>query len=242
MIQARAIHKRLGTQTVLEDLTFHAAPGQVTLLVGGNGVGKTTTLRVLSGLLRPDTGEAWINGRSIVSARIEAQRQMSFLPQSVAFHPRLTCRAVLKFYARLRGVPVARVDGMLRLAGLEKEARKPAGHLSGGLRQRLGLGVLLLPAAPVLLLDEPGLSLDPEWRSRLRDILRDEARRGRTVLVTTHLLAEWEGAADRCLHVRPGGRVTELDPSRLREHFDEIQTSGAMLRPDDGKSESRAAL
>lgn len=141
---------------------------------------------------------------------------MSYLPQGVAFQPRLTCRQVLGFYARLRGCPRQRVDHLLDLTGLGLHADQRCGNLSGGLRQRLGLAVLLLPDAPVLLLDEPGLSLDPGWRTRLQQLLREEAARDKTILVTTHLLAEWEGAADRCLRCDEGRITGEVDPDRLR--------------------------
>jgi len=222
MIQTQNLSKAYSPgRPVLEHLSFAAHPGELTLLVGANGVGKSTTLRILSGLTRPDGGDAFVAGKSLRHARLEAQRHLSYLPQQIAFHPRLSCEAVLDFYARLRGIGnrAACVAERLRLVGLEPEARKRSHALSGGLRQRLGLAVLLLPDAPVLLLDEPGLSLDPEWRERLKEILQAEARQGKTVVLATHLLAEWEGVADRALHFRPGGAVEEIDPSRLQAVF-----------------------
>jgi ABC-type multidrug transport system ATPase subunit len=219
MIYVQNLSKGFGKQTVLQGISFSAEPGAVTLLVGANGVGKTTTMRIVSGLMRPDGGDVTIHGRSIVHERIAAQRNLACLPQGVTFHPRLSCEAILRFYASLRHVDSSRVGPILEMVGLAGERRKLSSKLSGGLRQRLGLGVLLLPDAPVLLLDEPGLSLDPEWRERLKDILKAEASRGKTVLVTTHLLAEWEGVANRCLLVQNGGRVSELNPARIREEF-----------------------
>jgi heme ABC exporter ATP-binding subunit CcmA len=204
---------------VLNGLHFHAERGHVTLLVGANGVGKTTTLRILSGLMAPDHGDATIAGQSIVRDRRRAQAELSYLPQTIAFHPRLTCDALLRFYAGLRGVSPATIAPILDRVGLTPHAHKPAGQLSGGTRQRLGLGVFLLADAPILLLDEPGLSLDPEWRDRLVEILQAEAQRGKTVLITTHLLAEWEGVANRALLCHYGGRVTEIDPQHLRAEF-----------------------
>ena len=223
MIHVRNLSKRYGTQEVLHGLSFSARPGEITLLLGANGVGKTTTLRILSGLLRPDTGDAMIGDRSIVTERVAAQRLLSYLPQDVTFHPRLSCEALLRFYADLRGVSRGGVPRMLDRVGLTMDARKPSGHLSGGLRQRLGLAVLLLPDAPVLLLDEPGVSLDPDWRVRLQELLQAEALKGKTILVTTHLLAEWEGVAHRSLLCHHG-KVSEIDPQRLRDGF---------RRPDD---------
>lgn len=206
---------------VLEQLSFDAHPGELTLLIGANGVGKSTTLRILTGLTRPDSGESFIAGHSLQHARLQAQRHLAYLPQQIAFHPRLSCAAILRFYSGLRQLPGSkeRIGQLLRLVGLEAEASKSTQALSGGLRQRLGLAVLLLPDAPVLILDEPGLSLDPEWRERLKQILLDEALKGKTILLATHLLAEWEGAAHRALHIHPGGKVTEIDPSNLRHTF-----------------------
>lgn len=216
MIAAEDLTKRYGGRPVLRGLSLEVRPGEVTLLTGANGAGKTTTLRILAGLAKPCSGRATVLGHDVARARRRAQEVLSFLPQGAAFHPRFTARRILRFYARLRGVPFERIGDVLRATGLEAEADKRTGALSGGLRQRLGLAVLLLPDAPVLLLDEPGLSLDPEWRERMQELLRDEAGRGKTVLVTTHLLAEWEGRSHRCLSCRDGRVEDEIDPSRLR--------------------------
>jgi ABC-type multidrug transport system ATPase subunit len=219
MISVKALAKAYRRRTVLDGLALDAQGGDVTLLVGPNGAGKTTLVKVLAGVVRPDSGSALINGIDVVRHRRAAQRGLSFLPQAVTFDPRLNCRQLLTFYARLRGVATQRIDNMLQRFGLQDDAKKRAGELSGGLRQRLGLAVLLLPDAPVLLLDEPDLSLDPPWRGRLQQILRDEARLGKTILVTTHLLGEWEGIADRCLVCEDGAMKREIDPHRLREQF-----------------------
>jgi len=189
-------------------------------LVGPNGAGKSTTLKVLAGLIRPTGGLARVNGFDVVIERIKAQRLLAYLPQSPSFHPRLTCLEVLRFYARLRGVLVTRCEAMLELTGLTDVARVRTGKLSGGMRQRLGLALLLLADAPILLLDEPGLSLDPAWRKRLQETLHFEAERGKTVLVTTHLIAEWNNVADRCLLCRDGVIERELDPTDLPQNFD----------------------
>lgn len=219
MISVTALSKTYQRRTILDGLHFDARAGEVTLLIGSNGAGKTTTLKVLAGVIRPNSGSALIRGIDVVQHRAAAQRGLSFLPQDVAFDPRLTGLQLLKFYARLRGVKSDRIDTVLELVGLRDEAKKRTAELSGGLRQRLGLAVMLLPDAPVLLLDEPGLSLDPLWRERLQRILHDEARNGKTILVTTHLLAEWDGVSDRCLLCRDGAVQREIDPHRLRESF-----------------------
>ncbi len=221
MIATENLTKRYGRKEVLRGISLRAEAGAITLLVGANGAGKSTTMKVLAGLVRPNGGSATITGFDIFRERIKAQERLSYLPQTPSFHPRLTAAAVLRFYARLRGVPLSRCESMLELLGLSDVAGVRTGALSGGTRQRLGIALLLLPNAPVLLLDEPGLSLDPHWRKRLQETLQFEAQRGKTVFVTTHLIAEWNGIADRCLLCRDGTIERELDPSDLPNDFEE---------------------
>jgi heme ABC exporter ATP-binding subunit CcmA len=235
MILAENLTKNYGRKPVLRGISLRATAGEVTLMVGPNGAGKSTTVKILAGLIRPNAGSARINGFDIVDQTISAQRSLAYLPQRPSFHPRLTCLEVLRFYARLRGIPLTRCDAMLELTGLNDAARTRTQELSGGMRQRLGIAFLLLADAPVLLLDEPGLSLDPGWRKRLQETLHFESRRGKAVLVTTHLIAEWNNVADRCLLCRDGVIEQELDPSDLLHDFPEIET--AVI--DDNEDETR---
>src|SRR5262249_42847067 len=212
--------KNYGRKPVLRDLSIVAKTSEITLLVGPNGAGKSTTMKVLAGLVRPNGGNGRIDSFDVVSHRRNAQRKLSYLPQRPNFHPRLTCAQILRFYARLRGVAFSRCELVLDQTGLREFECVRIGELSGGTRQRLGLALLLLPDAPVLLLDEPGLSLDPTWRKRLQETLRFEAARGKTVLVTTHLVAEWNNVAQCCLLCRDGKIERELDPTNLPRNFD----------------------
>ena len=223
MIAAENLAKNYGKKPVLSGLSFRADPGEITLLVGPNGAGKSTTMKILAGLIEPNGGRALLNGFDVVSERIKAQGSLAYLPQSPSFHPRLTCLDVLRFYARLRGVSTDRCGSVLALTELSEFARVRTGALSGGTRQRLGLALLLLADARVLLLDEPGLSLDPGWRKRLQKLLHQETERGKTVLITTHLVAEWNGVAARCLLCRDGAIERELDPLDLPHDFDESE-------------------
>ena len=226
MIVAENLQKSYARKVVLRGMSLRVEPGELTLLVGSNGAGKSTTMKILAGLARADAGCASLDGHDITSERQLAQRALSYMPQNPQFHPRLTCRDVLRFYARLRGIDPRRCDVMLERVGLSESAHDRTGHLSGGMQQRLGLGLLLLADAPILLLDEPGISLDPGWRTRLQEILRAEAGEGRAVLVTTHLIAEWNGIANRCLVCQDGRIEREIDPNNLRHNFDESVDSG----------------
>jgi len=235
MIAVEHLVKNYGREKVLRGLSIFAESSEITMLVGPNGAGKTTTVKILAGLVRPNGGSARINSFDVMRDRIKAQRVISYLPQRPDFHPRLTCLEIIRFYARLRGLAAARCEAMLDLAGLREVARVRAGELSGGTRQRLGLALLLLPDAPVLLLDEPGLSLDPAWRKRLQETLRFEAERGKTVLLTTHLVGEWNNVAHRCLLCREGKIERELDPQNLPSDFDLLETEPAnLIKIDNG--------
>ncbi len=204
MIDVVDLYKSFGETAVLEGASFSAAPGTATVLVGPNGSGKTTTLHVLAGLVTPDAGTALIDGVDVATDRTAAQQRLAFLPQDVRFHDALTPRQVLRFYAGLRDASEARLDALLEDVGLADAAQKPCGTLSGGMRQRLGIAVFELARAPVLLLDEPGLSLDPEWRAFLMDRLRAWVEEGAAVLMATHLLDVWRPLADRVLRCDDG--------------------------------------
>jgi ABC-2 type transport system ATP-binding protein len=224
MILAQDLTKSFGRKPILRGISLQADRGRITLMVGPNGAGKSTTVKLMAGLIRPNSGTARVNGFDIVQQRISAQRATAYLPQRPSFHPKLTCLQILRFYAGLRGVPVSRCEAMLQLTGLGDVARMRTEKLSGGMRQLLGVAFLLLADAPVLLLDEPGLSLDPGWRKWLQQKLRSDAERGKTILVTTHLIAEWNDVADRCLLCRDGIIERELDPRNLPDDFSEINS------------------
>jgi ABC-type multidrug transport system ATPase subunit len=220
VIVTNNLQKSYGSKVVLRGMSLRVESGQLTLLIGSNGAGKTTTMKIAAGLVCADAGAASLCGHDIVTARAAAHRSLSYFPQNPQFHPRLTCLEILKFYARLRGIADVRCTEMLERVGLLDAAQERTGALSGGMRQRLAIALLLLPQAPVLLLDEPGLSLDPGWRALLQEFLLEEAARGCAVLVTTHLIAEWNGVAHRCLLCCDGRIEREIDPDSLRTDFD----------------------
>jgi heme ABC exporter ATP-binding subunit CcmA len=205
MVDVDDLHKAYDGEPVLQGASFSVGRGTVAMLVGSNGTGKTTTLRVLAGLTDPDAGTVRIDGADVTQDRQAAQRRLAFLPQEVRFHAALTPRQVLRFYADVRGrADPRRVDALLEEVGLTGAAGDPCETLSGGMRQRLGLAVVWLADAPVLLLDEPGLSLDPEWRAYLKRELRRRADAGTTVLLATHLVDTWTDVADTRLRCREG--------------------------------------
>ncbi|ACB75090.1 ABC transporter ATP-binding protein [Opitutus terrae] len=223
MIEISGLSKRFRSRAVLQRLDLTVRPGAVNLLVGANGAGKTTLLRIIAQLAAPDAGTVRINGLDLGTEPLRALAQLSFLPQAPRFHPRLTTRQVAQYYGRLRRREPSAVDAELARWQLTDHLQVMTHQLSGGMRQRLALAVFALAHAPVLVLDEPGLSLDPFWREQLQQFLTDAAREGRTVLVATHLLGEWEGRVDACHHMQAGRIVGELPPARLRAAFAEAE-------------------
>lgn len=210
MIHVVDLHKAFGDTSVLRGASFSVASGMVTALVGANGSGKTTTLNVLAGLTAPDAGTVMVDGVDVTTDRSAAQEHLAYLPQDVHFHEALTPRQVVCFYAGLRDAPAGRIGARLDDVGLAGAADDPCGTLSGGMRQRLGIAVLELADAPVLLLDEPALSLDPEWRTFLMERLRARVDEGAAVLLATHLLEVWGALADQVLRC-DDGRIREVE-------------------------------
>ena len=167
MILALDLRKSFGKRRVLTGLTLEVQPGAVTLVVGANGAGKTTALRLIAGLSRPDAGTVSIAGRDLERQRRDALAMLSFLPQAPRFHPRLTVRQTTEFYARLRGRPLAQVPVALDEWGVREFEDVPTGKLSGGLRQRLALGVRMyeeLLNAALQMLSAPDPTRAPSQR------------------------------------------------------------------------------
>lgn len=232
MIEIRHLTKRFGDFTALRDLSFDILEGETFALLGPNGSGKTTMLKCLVGLALPSDGEIRVRGLDIRRHAREARRLMSFLPQRVSFDESLTAREVLQFYGRLRKITPARVDELLgeRRFHFNGFADKPVGQFSGGMIQRLGLAVACLPDAPILLLDEPTVSLDPEGAIRFREFLASLKREGKTIVFSSHTLADVERLADR-VAILVGGRLVALESvEALRERVWRSSRMRVLLR------------
>lgn len=219
MIRVKGLTKRFGTHTALNDVSIDVGEGECFALLGPNGSGKTTILKCLAGLSHPSSGAISINGVDMLSAAGSRGREaISYLPQQAGFPEQLCVREVLDFYRRLRGLPARRVDEVLDLLDCRPFASRSVDELSGGMRQRLAIAVVCLPAAPVLLLDEPTASLDPKSAAGFRDILDRLKTDGTTIVFTTHVLADVEVLADRIAILMEGRLlVTETIDALRRE-------------------------
>src|SRR5215468_1635206 len=202
-IEVRGLTKTFGAVTAVRDVSFTAPAGQITGFLGPNGSGKTTTLRVVLGLIRPTAGEALIGGvpyRSLAQPR----RCVGALLEATGFHPGRRARDHLRVLAAAGGVPDRRVDEVLGLVDLGPSANRRVREFSLGMRQRLGLAAALLGDPQVLLLDEPANGLDPAGIAWLRALLRRLAGEGRTIVVASHVLGEVAQTADHVVIVNAG--------------------------------------
>jgi ABC-2 type transport system ATP-binding protein len=207
LIQFTALTKRYRDVTAVEDLTFTLAPGRVTGFVGANGAGKTTSIRALLGLTRPSAGSATIDGVRYAQLT-DPLRTIGAMVDPNVFHPRRTARNALRVIARTADIPDTRVDEVLTQVGLAGAARRRAGGYSMGMRQRLALAAALLGDPETLVLDEPANGLDPEGVHWLRGLIRSMAADGRTLFVSSHLLAELAQTIDDIVIIAHGRLVT----------------------------------
>src|SRR5262245_17327628 len=214
VVVAEALTKRFGNLVAVDDLSFSLEPGTVNGFLGPNGAGKTTTLRMLLGLAAPTSGRALVFDQPYAQLERPALRVGAVL-EATDFHPGRSGRNHLLTLGRATGLPDSRADEVLRIVGLEGAAGRRVKGYSLGMRQRLGLAAALLGDPELLVLDEPANGLDPEGVRWLRDFLRACAARGRTVLVSSHVLAEVAQTVDRVLIINRGRLVTEAPLAEL---------------------------
>ena len=231
VLQLEHVSRRRAGRPAVQDLSLALPHGQVVGLLGVNGAGKSTTLSMIAGALRPDSGEIKLNGEDFLEQPELARTRIGWLPERAPLWPELTVSEHLDAHGRLRGLHGkslrdARTRIIERLE-LQPLARRLAGVLSQGQRQRLGLACALLHKPSLLVLDEPANALDPVQVAALRKLIRQEAAAGTTVILSTHLLAEVTAVCDRVtiLHegrLRHDGAVPADDHAALERTFFEI--------------------
>ena len=213
-IEVKQLTKRFGEVVAVDNLSFAVERGTVTGFLGSNGAGKTTTLRMLLGLIEPTSGSATIDG---VPFRQLSQplRHVGAVLEASSFYPGRTARNHLRVHAAAGRLDCRRVDSVLDLVGLTGAAERRVGGFSLGMRQRLGLATALLGDPEILILDEPANGLDPEGVRWLRELVRSFADEGRTVLVSSHVLAEVAQTVDRVVILDHGRMVAHSSLSEL---------------------------
>jgi ABC-2 type transport system ATP-binding protein len=224
-VEVADLTKRFGTLTAVDHLSFSVEPGRITGFLGPNGAGKTTTLRMLLGLVRPTSGSATIGGQSYHDLR-KPQHVVGAALEATNFHPGRSGRDHLLVMADTANVGPRRVDEMLEMVGIPAAARQRAGGYSMGMRQRLALAGALLGDPAVLLLDEPANGLDPEGIRWLRTLLRHLSGQGKTILISSHMLAEVEQTVDDVVIIANGRLIRQGAIGDLpTEHVSTVRTS-----------------
>ncbi|MBP1162312.1 ABC-2 type transport system ATP-binding protein [Rhodococcus sp. PvR044] len=226
MIEVRGLTKEFGPTKAVEDLTFTVQPGMVTGFLGPNGAGKSTTMRMILGLDRPTAGTALIDGKRYHDLK-QPLRTVGALLDAKWVHPNRSAKAHLQWMAASNGIPMSRVDEVLRLVGLTEVAGKKAGGFSLGMSQRLGLAATLLGDPKVLLFDEPVNGLDPEGIVWIRKFMQRLAAEGRTVLVSSHLLSEMALTAEHLVVI---GRGRLIADTTVKQFVDRSSESTVRVR------------
>jgi ABC-2 type transport system ATP-binding protein len=216
LLRTEHLTKDYGRFRALDDLQLGVAPGEVFGLLGPNGSGKTTALRLLLGFLRPTAGAAWIGGHDCWHDGVAARRQMAYLPGELRLYENMTGRQLVHFLSRLRGQRAnSEVDVLARRLDIDLD--RPIAHLSSGMKRKVALLQVLVTQAALLILDEPTNTLDPSMRDELLALLRQASGRGQAVLFSSHVLAEVERVCDRVGILRRGRLVHLQNMTDLRE-------------------------
>jgi len=231
MIEVKDLSRYYGTFPALQNVSFSIRPGEIVGLLGLNGAGKTTCLRVLTGFLIPASGEVLIDGQNVFSNPHEVKSKIGYLPETPPLYPEMTVEDYLRFVARLRGISSAdfsreflRVTELTELTGARRALIR---QLSLGYRKRVGIAQAIVGSPPVLIFDEPISGLDPRQIVEVRKLLRSLAGK-HTILISSHILTEVSQTCDRVIVIHRGrlaGEIPHQDLGLLEEKFMKM-TSG----------------
>ncbi len=246
-IELRRLHRFFGKTKAVNDISFSVPRGHVFGYIGPNGAGKTTSMRILATLELPSYGDAFVDGLSVVNDPELVRQRLGFMPDSFGTYRDVNCAEYLDFFARAYGLVgrerTSRLDYVLEFTGTRGMAEKPIRGLSKGMKQRLCLGRALIHDPAVMILDEPAAGLDPRARIELRRMIRDLADRGKTVLISSHILTELAEMCDSVGIIEQGnllatGSIDEMQ--RQQAHQREL-TLRVLERADQAASLLRTA-
>ncbi|MBE3598690.1 MAG: ABC transporter ATP-binding protein [Limnochordaceae bacterium] len=237
MVRTQHLTKRYGSLVAVDDLELHVDEGEIYGFLGPNGAGKTTTLMMLLGLVQPTSGEIWIFGRPLHKDPLGIRRRIGVVSESHYLYEEMTAQEYLEFFARLYQVPGARrrIDELLERLGLAERRGQLVGGYSKGMKQKLSIIRALLHDPDLLLLDEPVSSLDPYGVRQVRDLILEENRRGKTLIISSHILSEIERTCHRVGIMHRGRLLAEDTMDGLRQRLSAEQHLEVELeRVDDG--------
>jgi ABC-2 type transport system ATP-binding protein len=227
-IEIKELVKTYGEQRAVDAISFQVARGEIVGFFGPNGAGKSTTMKILTGYLGQDSGEARVCGLSVAEQPLEAKKKIGYLPEANPLYPDMYVREYLDFIADVHRVAdkKTRIDAVIDLVGLTPESKKKLGQLSKGYKQRVGLAAALLHNPEVLILDEPTSGLDPNQIIEIREVIKALGK-DKTVLFSSHILQEVEALCDRVVIINKGKLVADSSLSKLRQ---ESRGSNTVIR------------
>jgi ABC-2 type transport system ATP-binding protein len=218
MIEVQDLTKYFGATLAVNRVSFKVDKGEIIGLLGPNGSGKTTIMRILTGFFPPTSGRALIGGLDVADHSLETRRRVGYLPENMVLYPDLSVTALLEFAARVRGLDARttkdRIEYSIKTCGLGEVRKKLIGKLSKGYRQRVGIAQAILSDPEVLILDEPTVGLDPRQVIEIRELIRSLAGRS-TVLLSTHILPEVNMTCRRVVIIDRGNIVAQDTPEEL---------------------------
>jgi ABC-2 type transport system ATP-binding protein len=209
--------KVYGEQKAVNNISFNIRRGEITGFLGPNGAGKSTTMKIITGYLRADGGNAWVSDINVAEQPLDAKKKIGYLPESNALYYDMYVKEYLGFIARLHktGNRQQVIDQAIETVGLDGEKKKKIGQLSKGYKQRVGLAAALIHDPEVLILDEPTSGLDPNQIVEIRDVIKQQGK-NKTVLFSSHILQEVEAICDRVIIIHKGELVADDTLSNLR--------------------------
>jgi ABC-2 type transport system ATP-binding protein len=216
LLVTESLTKDYGPFRALDALTMAVSPGEIVGLLGPNGSGKTTALRIVLGFMKPSLGRAAVAGFDCWRQSVEVRKRVAYLPGELRLYENMTGRQIVRFLGKLRGeVPGPEVDALAKR--LDIDVDRPLVQMSSGMKRKVALLAVLVPAVPLVILDEPTNTLDPTMRDELLEQLRMAKESGKAVLFSSHVLHEVEAICDRVLILRRGKLVHEQPMAELRE-------------------------
>ena len=217
-IEVNKLTKIYGDQKAVDNISFKVQKGEIVGFLGPNGAGKSTTMKMITGYLEPDDGEAIVSGIPVSTSPLETKRRIGYLPEANALYYDMYVREYLKFIAEIHHVKDARnrIEEMIKLTGLTVESNKKTGQLSKGYKQRVGLAAALIHDPEVLILDEPTSGLDPNQIMEIREVIRMQGK-NKTVLFSSHILQEVEAICDRVIIINKGKIVADDQLRNLQQ-------------------------
>ena len=216
MLEVKNLKKCFGDFQAVKGVSFSVKEGEVLGFLGPNGAGKSTTMRMITGFLPPTSGTAVLNGHDVLTDPIAAKRDLGYLPESAPSYRAMTVRDYLKFVAEVRGKGEGDVDEALKLAKLEDKAGQTIETLSKGYRQRTAFAAAILHDPKVLIMDEPTDGLDPNQKYTVREMIKDMAKKGKAIIISTHILEEVDAVCTKVVVISDGEVKFDGTPAELK--------------------------